>query len=125
MKDINVSTQLFSYCVEVLLGAFIAQIQKTHNSLNLEGCSEFRVPINIHYITQGSKIFIPSSAGKIQLSYRELECLQCLLNGLTAKETARILYISNRTVETYLLHIKEKLQCRTKGEIIRAVYLMT
>lgn len=58
------------------------------------------------YLKKGYSI--PTLYGKIHLSKRELECLLCFSQGKTAKEIGRSLNISPRTVETYLLNIKQK-----------------
>ncbi|MDF3048304.1 MAG: histidine kinase [Candidatus Midichloriaceae bacterium] len=74
--------------------------------------------IKINYITlleEMKKIYS-------MLSIREIECLSCLVNGKTAKETARILDISHRTVEKYIGASMLKLSMRNKNEIIDGVY---
>lgn len=52
-----------------------------------------------------------------KLSKRERECLLLLLNGKSAKETAAILGITRRTVESYFECIKNKLLCWNKQEL--------
>lgn len=51
------------------------------------------------------------------LSKRERECLDLLLKGKTAKETAMLLRLSSRTIETYLDNLKRKLKCSNKGQL--------
>jgi DNA-binding CsgD family transcriptional regulator/predicted ester cyclase len=51
------------------------------------------------------------------LSKRERECLNLLLQGKTAKETASFLRLSPRTVESYFEIIKGKLHCSNKGQL--------
>ena len=51
------------------------------------------------------------------LSRRERECLELLLQGKTAKETAAILTLSQRTVESYFENVKKKLKCSNKGQL--------
>ncbi len=51
------------------------------------------------------------------LSRRERECLEFLLQGKTAKETAATLALSHRTVESYFENIKKKLNCSNKGQL--------
>ncbi|MCE5315895.1 MAG: LuxR C-terminal-related transcriptional regulator [Parachlamydia sp.] len=53
------------------------------------------------------------------LSRREKECLQLFLEGHTAAETAALLTLSRRTVETYFENIKDKLGCNSKAEILK------
>jgi DNA-binding CsgD family transcriptional regulator len=54
----------------------------------------------------------------IQLSPRELSCIQYLLKGKTAKEIANHLNLSYRTIEYYLEIIRSKTGCRNKYELI-------
>lgn len=56
--------------------------------------------------------------GEIKLSKREIDCAEQLVQGKTGREIALALSISDRTVETHLLHLKEKLNTRTKSELI-------
>lgn len=59
---------------------------------------------------------------KYNLSTRELECLFFTLRGKTAKEIAKILAISSKTVEAYLASIKSKMSCNFKSELIEKAY---
>lgn len=54
----------------------------------------------------------------ISLSARELACAKLLLQGKSARLIAQALFLSPRTVETHLKHLKEKLHCHTKTELI-------
>lgn len=55
-----------------------------------------------------------------RLSAREQECLNLLVNeDMTAQEIANQLSLSRRTVESYLDHVKYKLGCRNKYELIK------
>lgn len=55
------------------------------------------------------------------LSYREIDVVKCLIKGKTASEIARELFISTRTVEHHLEHIKEKLDCCSKSKLIQRI----
>ena len=55
----------------------------------------------------------------IKLSSRELDCIFLYQDGKTAKETARELNISQRTVETYFENIKNKLSCYSKDQVLQ------
>jgi len=55
------------------------------------------------------------------LSKREKECIQLLLKGKSAKETASFLKLSPRTIEFYFENIKNKLSCNSKQEILSLV----
>ena len=54
------------------------------------------------------------------LSQRERQCLRCLLEGKTAKETAAIYNLSPRTVESHFEKIKQKLKCTSKRDLFSA-----
>lgn len=51
------------------------------------------------------------------LSQRERQCLRCLLEGKTAKETALFYKLSPRTIESYFEKIKQKLKCTNKRDL--------
>lgn len=55
------------------------------------------------------------------LTKREAECLYYLSKADSAKKIGKILNLSPRTVETYLMKVKEKLNCKTKKELINTL----
>ena len=57
-----------------------------------------------------------------QLTQREADCVNCLVKGLSAKETGKVLGLSHRTVEVYYEKIKAKLGCRRKVKIVSLLY---
>ena len=61
----------------------------------------------------GEQDFIPE-----QLSVREREVLLLAAKGLSSKEVAKQLYISERTVQTHLASIYDKLGSRNKTEAL-------
>lgn len=54
------------------------------------------------------------------LTGREIEVLRLIADGLHAKEIARRLGISLRTVDVHRAHIKQKLRVQTIGDLVRA-----
>jgi DNA-binding NarL/FixJ family response regulator len=60
-----------------------------------------------------------SSGPMSRLSNRELEIFEFLGQGLSAKEIARRMTLSIKTVETHRDNIKRKLQIGSSGELIR------
>lgn len=58
---------------------------------------------------------------RFKLTAREVECYFLLARGYRAKEIARVLSISHRTVEKHIENIKSKLQCNTLASIINLV----
>lgn len=59
--------------------------------------------------------------GGVQLTSREQECLELTVKGFTAKDIAKKLSISPRTVEEYINQIKLKLDVSTKQQLIQKV----
>ncbi len=57
---------------------------------------------------------------KKKLSVRELECLFYLIRGKIVPDIAIILGLSKRTVESYVVSIKNKFHCNSKSELIEA-----
>lgn len=55
------------------------------------------------------------------LSLREKECLTWVIRGKTASEIAHILGLSKRTIESYMINIKNKLGAASKSELIGKV----
>ena len=54
------------------------------------------------------------------LSNREMEVLQLLADGMSNKEIAAQLYISNQTVKTHIAHIFNKLGVSDRTEAVAA-----
>ena len=52
------------------------------------------------------------------LTSREVQCLRLLQQGKTAKQTAKKLHLSYRTVESYLDDVKSKLYVTNKSELL-------
>lgn len=52
------------------------------------------------------------------LSDRELEVLNCLVDGLTTMQTSSRLFISDNTVKTHIRHIFEKLAVSNRAEAV-------
>jgi len=56
---------------------------------------------------------------KTYLTARELESLQCLAQGFTCKEIGNILGITDRTIQTHLEHVKNKLGVCSRGQLLK------
>lgn len=57
-----------------------------------------------------------------RLTSREISILDLILLGLTAKEIAEQLDLSFRTIEHYIEKMKDKLDCRSKSELIQKAH---
>lgn len=53
---------------------------------------------------------------------RELQCINRFLEGMTTKEIAKTLEISTRTVESHLVNIKLKSNCKNRTKLIIYLY---
>jgi DNA-binding NarL/FixJ family response regulator len=81
---------------------------------------------------RGEAVLSPAVAGRLMgqvrapaedaLSARELEVLRLVAAGHTNREAARLLFISEATVKTHLLHIYEKLGVRDRASAVAAGY---
>jgi DNA-binding NarL/FixJ family response regulator len=81
---------------------------------------------------RGEAVLSPAVAGKLMgqvrqpvaeaLSARELEVLTLVAAGSTNREAAKLLFISEATVKTHLLHIYAKLDVRDRASAVAAGY---
>lgn len=55
------------------------------------------------------------------LTNREFECMKYYCQGETAKTTGKTLNISPRTVETYLVSVKEKFDVHSREELLKKI----
>src|SRR5438132_14256820 len=55
--------------------------------------------------------------GPVRLSRRELEVARLVAEGLTNREIATRLFLSERTVDGHLEHVREKLGVNTRAQI--------
>lgn len=56
------------------------------------------------------------------ITFRELEILKKITNGLTSKEIAENLYLAKSTVETHRKNIKRKLKANNTANLIKKAY---
>ena len=62
--------------------------------------------------------FYTFGAQQFQFSKRQSDCINYAMQGKTAKEIARELNLSPRTVEEHLTILKHKLSCSNKMQLI-------
>lgn len=78
-----------------------------------------KVSINSFYEPYQINSHLQSNEQKIKkITYREFQCLELLGKGMTMKNIAKKLSCSARTVETHLVHLKDKLGCAYKEDLI-------
>lgn len=89
-------------------------------------CSSFVVPESINQQLVNDSIFSAGIDKKVcchkSLTLREKECAYCLIKGATAKEIAKLLNISVRTVDSHIEHMKSKLLCCSKSQLVQKLF---
>lgn len=63
------------------------------------------------------KIRVSKELG-VNLANREIECIYHLCKGLSAKQTSKLMNLSSRTVEHYLVNSRKKLRCANQALLI-------
>jgi len=61
--------------------------------------------------------------GKVKISKREVQCILFLFKSFTSEDIAQNLQLSRRSVESYLVNIKNKLNVSHKSEIVETIIL--
>lgn len=69
-------------------------------------------------LLNASSVNIPSKLSQVYLSKQQRECAKLLLKGFSSKQIAKGLNLSYRTVEAYVNHLKNKLSCQNKTELV-------
>jgi len=59
---------------------------------------------------------------QILITDREFECIQLLEKSQTAKQIAKNLKISYRTVETHFYNIRQKTGCKNRYDILKIYF---
>lgn len=79
--------------------------------------------VGIWGVSVSLSVYPPAKINDIQkLTRREYQCLSYLVRGSTAKEIAEKLHVSKRTIESYIVSIKSKLNCYSKSALINKVF---
>ena len=73
--------------------------------------------------TQQELAFLNAIKQVPMLTAREYQCLKLYQQGLTAKQTARQLNLSYRTIEEYFEHIKLKYGVSYKRDLLKAALI--
>ncbi|MDX2165158.1 MAG: helix-turn-helix transcriptional regulator [Gammaproteobacteria bacterium] len=75
-------------------------------------------PMGILVTSHVLNTFSIEKAHALGLTKREIQCLYYLFEGYTAKEIAKIIKLSPRTVEGYVENMKHKLNCSMTSELL-------
>jgi len=103
---------------QILLGVIVHGTVITANSLLKFGTKISSIDIRYHQENlQRNAYVLTDRFNRIGISKRESECLFYLLRGKSVPEIAKILQLSKRTIESYINHIKTKMDCNTTTEL--------
>ena len=105
----------FSLIKEAELNRFILPIRT-----NLEyKINELALVNNLDILKQGDikRFYLGDEFNNDYLTGKELEILVYLYNGKKQVETAKLLFVSEKTIEKHIENIKNKLKCRTMFEL--------
>ncbi len=108
--------------VEAMKGGAIEFLEKPYEKQALVGAIEnaFNLLDNQSADDKRSR---EAKARLTELTPRELQVLECLVDGLTNKGIAQALSISPRTVEIHRAHMMEKLQADSLSNALRFAFL--
>jgi DNA-binding CsgD family transcriptional regulator len=95
------------------------QVLNKHSIALPEACRD--VNYKDMCLTQG-RIPVIGKNGTTFITIQEIYCLRLLSQGATHKQIAQILKISPRTVDTYLLRIKQRTGFSSKSEMEQMLY---
>lgn len=124
---------LYHFIVYLKDQAFDLFINAENNRLLLPGINNLiqapfsnqslnKVIRNFYQSTRVYKYAIEFENGnKVKITNREIDCLSHLLQNRNAAETAKIMNLSRRTVESYLDNIRLKLNCDSKSELYQQI----
>jgi PAS domain S-box-containing protein len=96
----------------------------------VKGVFGISIDITDSYPVQDKMLNVPresmllSNFAFTNLSVRQSECLYYLVRGMTAKQIAKTLHLSHRTIEFYLDNLKVKFQCKTRSELVSKAFEM-
>jgi DNA-binding CsgD family transcriptional regulator len=107
-----------------ILGIIVMGFRLTQR--NYANIFSLLAPIGFHWVDFttiiAKKIDLRFSYENIVFSRREAQIISGLLNGNTAIVTANKLYLSKKTVESHLEKIRNKLECKSKLEIVSKAF---
>jgi len=87
-------------------------------SVNLTG--KKNILDKIYY--QDGRIYLGDEFSNQYLTAQEIRVYKTVLMGYSAKEAGILLKISRKTVEYHVEQLRKKVNCHTKGELIRKAY---
>jgi len=74
------------------------------------------------YMAEGYELINKTHSKDNKIDEIDLEILQLLANDMKTKEMQPVVWLSHRTIETRIHHIKKKLRVKRIGGLIRSAY---
>lgn len=108
--------------VEAMKGGALEFLEKPYEKQALVGAIENAFS-SLDSQTADDKRSREAQAKLTSLTPREMEVLECLVDGQTNKDIAQTLSISPRTVEIHRAHMMEKLQADSLSNALRLAFL--
>lgn len=71
-----------------------------------------------YFNLEEQRLYLGKAFGDQNLTRRQLDVFKCILHAFTTPEIALYLKISTATVRSIIRDLKNKLQCRSKAEIV-------
>ncbi|MDF1796696.1 MAG: helix-turn-helix transcriptional regulator [Coxiellaceae bacterium] len=119
----------FNYCATDMLARVNSKRIKIPNKFESDASSDdhtvcYQAQINRQHfmadLMQGGLVINLNNL-LFKLTKRETQMAQLLVLGMCARQIAERYHISRRTVETHIIHIKEKLHVRKKSDLVRTL----
>jgi DNA-binding CsgD family transcriptional regulator len=96
------------------------------NGFDVSNVSQFRASLVLRAVDnkfhnrnlKATTYFLTPPPTPKKLTEKQESCLFLMIRGKTAKEIAKILQVSPRTIECHIEAIKSRLDCQTRSEII-------
>jgi len=76
---------------------------------------------NLYRQRLSNRYYLKCNGEETYLTRRELQCLAHLFFGRSAKETAAILNVAVKTVESYLEGVRPKLKCYSRSQLVELI----
>lgn len=133
----NSKTKVLVFTASTSADQAIAALEAGATGYVLKGCSEEELVTAVQAVSAGNTYISPSFASKVvtglrnisqrrenadvlRLTAREDQVLRLLLRGMTNREIATDLSLSDKTVKHYMTILMQRLQVRNRIEVVLA-----
>ena len=133
----NAKTKILIFTASTSVDQAIAALEAGATGYVLKGCSENELVTAVQAVSAGNTYISPCFASKVfsgmrnisqrrettdvvRLSTREDQVLRLLMRGMTNREIASDLSLSDKTVKHYMTILMQRLQVRNRIEVVLA-----